>query len=506
MNVILVMSDSFRRDNLSCYEPTVVRTPRLDEFANHACVFRNAHTGSFPTVPNRLDIMSGRVSHVDHEWCPLPPETVTLQQVLTASGVVTQMIADNPHLQEDGYNYGRGFAGWEWIRGQETDVWKSLPRDVQIPTSPKKTRTPFVMQRYLRNTAWWKCEEDRFAPRTIKAACEWLEEAARSSGSFYLYIDLFDPHEPWDAPQNYLNMYDPDYRGEPLLYSAYGFWKEIFTEREFTDIRAQYMAEASMVDHWVGVLLDKIDELGLNEDTAVIFTSDHGYLFGEHDLTGKSLLPELDGQYYYEAIPLYRDVRSIPLMIRLPGQTTRRDIDALVQPVDLMPTILEMAGLVATGTVSGQSHTQAPQCGVFYTDTWRFNLEDIRGRSLMPLLRAETNRHRDITVTSETLVHHSPILATSAIVTEDGWCLHYCGGYDKDATSGVMGTLKLINPKAARISTEPMLFHLPDDPGETNNLIASNEALAREIHQRYVRWLEEMGTPEAHLVGRRGLR
>ena len=113
MNVILLMSDTYRRDNLSCYAPSVVKTPRLDAFAEQASVFKRAYTGSFPTVPNRLDIMSGRFSHVEREWCPLPPQTVTLQQVLTASGVVTQMIADNPHLIEDGFNYCRGFAGWE---------------------------------------------------------------------------------------------------------------------------------------------------------------------------------------------------------------------------------------------------------------------------------------------------------------------------------------------------------------------------------------------------------
>jgi hypothetical protein len=457
-------------------------------------------------VPNRLDITSGKFCHVEREWCPLPAQTVTLQQVLTASGIVTQMVVDNPHLIEDGFNYCRGFMGWEWIRGQETDAWKSLPREVKIPTSPSKMRTHFVMERHLRNTAWWKGEEDRFAPRTIRTACEWLEEAARSSGSFYLYLDLFDPHEPWEAPQQYLDMYDPDYQGEPLLYSGYGFWKEIFSERECRHLRAQYMAESTMVDRWVGMLLDKIEELGLNEDTAVIFCSDHGYLFGEHELTGKSLLPQLDGQYYYEATPLYHDIRAIPLMIRLPGQTTRRDVQALVQPADLMPTVLELAGLVTSGTVSGQTQTQALQCGVFYTKNWQLDLASLHGQSLMPLLRGETQRHRDITVSSETIIHHSPIPAKSAIVTEDGWCLHYYGSYGDNPAPGAMAGWELINPKAARIPIAPMLFNLREDPGELHDVIGANEALARDIHRRYVAWLEEVGTPAEHVEGRRSLR
>ena len=261
-----------------------------------------------------------------------------------------------------------------------------------------------------------------------------------------------------------------------------------------------------MVDHWLGVLFDKIEALGLTEDTAVIFTSDHGYLLGEHGLTGKSLLPEFDGQFFYEAIPLYHDVRAVPLMIRLPGQTQRRDIHALVQPVDLMPTVLELGGVVTTEIVRGQAQTQALQCGVFYTEDWRFDPASLHGRSLMPLLRGEVDEHRDITVTSETIIHHARPMAKSAIVTSDGWCLHYSGCYSDDYSGGGLVGLKLVNPKASVIPTDPMLYYLPDDPGETRNLIHENEALARDIHARYAAWLEEQGTPEEHLAGRSRLR
>ena len=80
-----------------------------------------------------------------------------------------------------------------------------------------------------------------------------------------------------------------------------GFWRDFLTERELQHIRARYRAEASMVDHWLGVLLNKLDVLGLTEDTAVIFSSDHGYLFGEHDLIGKSLLVDTGGARFTSA-------------------------------------------------------------------------------------------------------------------------------------------------------------------------------------------------------------
>ncbi len=505
MNIILVMSDSFRYDNLSCYGETEAKAPRLDKFAHEAFVFNNAYLGSFPTIPNRLDIMSGRFSFINQEWQPLPHETVTLQQILSASGFITQMIADNPHLVEMGFNYDRGFTAWEWIRGQETDKWRTAPKNVKVPDCGKKLRTPTFIQSYLRNTAWWKSEEDRFAPRTIKTACKWLEEN-QDQEKFFLYIDLFDPHEPWDAPEKYLRLYESDYEGDDLIYPNYGFWKELFTEEELNHIYALYMAEASMVDHWFGVLLDKIEELGMNEDTAVIFTSDHGYLFGEHGLTGKSLFPEVNGKIFYEAIPMYDEIRRIPLLVRLPGQTEERRINSLVQAPDLMPTILEMAGLVSTQTIEGKSEIQALQCGVFYTEEWEFRPENIHGSSLMPLMNGEKDRLRDIIICSNTLVHHTPILARCAIVTDDGWCLHYAGSYEKTAVGGGLFTLKLINPSGSRIPPGPELYFLPDDPKESKDLVDKNKSLAKEIHHRYVKWLQEVGTPEEHFAGRRKFR
>lgn len=502
MNLIVIMSDSFRYDNLSCYGPTRVKTPHLDRFASEAYVFDNAYLGSFPTIPNRLDIMSGRFSFIDHEWCPLPANTVTLQQILSASGIVTQMIADNPHLVEMGFNYERGFDGWEWIRGQETDRWKSVPRDVKLPADPRKLRSPdFLVPNFLRNTTWWKSEEDRFVARSIKAACQWLEES-QGVEKFFLYIDLFDPHEPWDAPKEYVDMYEQDYHGQEVIYPHYDFWKNFLTEDELNHMRALYMAEVSLVDRWIGVLLDKIDELGLREDTAVIFTSDHGFLFGEHGLVGKSLITSDKG--YYEAIRMYDDIRRIPLMIRLPGQTRGKHIDALVQAPDLMPTILELAGLVATESVGGQTRTQALQCGVFYTENWQFRPEAIHGKSLMPLLRGETKRLRDIVVCSNTLIHHTPVLAKCAVVTEDGWCLHYAGNYTEEVQDIIVNR-QLVEHKPKNAPIEPALFYLPEDPEEERDLIHSNEQLAREIHERYVHWLEEVGTPEEHIAGRRKL-
>jgi arylsulfatase A-like enzyme len=354
----------------------------------------------------------------------------------------------------------------------------------------------------LRNRAGWRGEEDRFVAQTITAACQWLEEN-QDLNQFFLYLDIFDPHEPWDAPKKYLDMYDPDSEEQDIMYPRYDLWHKWYTKAEMDHMRALYMAEVSMVDHWFGKLLDKVEELGMIEDTAIVFCSDHGYLFGEHGLSGKALFLEASGQSLYEAMPMYDEIRRTPLIIRLPGQTSGQHITALVQAPDLMPTFLEMAGLVSTEAIEGEEKIKALQCGVFMTESWQFEPENIHGKSLMPLMRGETSRHRDIAVCSNTLIHHTPVLAKCAVITEDGWCLHYAGKYDQSAATDIRHKGRVIGPGSPEISLEPQLYHLPDDPKESHDLIAKNEALAREIHERYVYWLEEVGTPEDHLEGRR---
>jgi arylsulfatase A-like enzyme len=417
MNVILFNTDSYRRDNLSCYGPTRVKTPSLDKFAKQAHVFENANTGSFATLNNRMDIMSGRFSFIDHQWGRLPQDWVTLQQLLTASGVRTHAIYDNPHLSEMGYNYERGFGSWDWTRGQETDLWRTEPRNLEMPPRPETyCRREFIIRGYLSNNQKCKNEEDFFPARTITSACKWLEDN-QDQDKFFLYLDLFDPHEPWDPPKKYLDWYDPNYSGFRLAFPDYRFWREYFSEEEMQNFRNLYYAEASMVDHWFGVLMDKLDELGISEDTAVIFTSDHGYLFGEHEFIGKSLMVDEGGRPGNESVPLYSDIRRIPLMVRLPGQGKGTRIPALVQPADLMPTILEMCGLVTSEVVAGQAQIQALQCGIFVTEDWKFDPASVHGRTLMPLLNGATSRYRDITITSGTLLQHTSLLSKCAIVT-----------------------------------------------------------------------------------------
>lgn len=475
MNFLVIVSDTFRRDHLGCYGNTWIHTPNLDRFASESVVFDHAYTASFPTVPNRRDVFTGRYTFTYSDWAPLPAAETVLADVMTRAGYVTMLIADTPHILARGFNYQRGFSGWDWIRGQENDLWRTNPRDPQLPCAPEKLRLPEQsVKQYLRNISDRQSEEDYFAPRTMTRAMRWLDEN-RDSQPFLLYVDTFDPHEPWDPPQRYVDLYDAGYTGEEVIYPPYAPC-DFLTEAELRHVRALYAGEVTMVDAWVGRLLAHMDELGLRDSTSVIFTTDHGFYHGEHGMIGKSLL---QGEYY-STVPLYEEVARIPLMIRLPGLPPGRR-PALAQPPDLMPTILELAGIAIP--------------------------DSVQGKSLSPVLRGETDEHRPIAISSPSIIHGRQSVQFTT-VTDGEWSLIYPGAGvagEGGAEAAIVDSIRRVHKRLWPGSGGPELYHLPSDPGQKRNVLAERPDIARRLHASHVRFLEELSTPEEFLAHRREL-
>ena len=96
-------------------------------------------------------------------------------------------------------------------------------------------------------------------------------------------LEVFDPHEPFDPPFPYDEMYNPDYKGQRFIWPTYGK-SDLYSEEELKEIRALYAGEVTMVDRWLGHLLDNVEHLGLMDDTMIIVVTDHGHLFGEHGM------------------------------------------------------------------------------------------------------------------------------------------------------------------------------------------------------------------------------
>lgn len=352
MNMIVILLDSLRRDHLGAYGNEWINTPNFDALADQSTVFDNAYIGSHPCMPARRDMWTGRFEFPWRGWGPLEPDDVDFASIMKASGKTAMLITDHYHLWERGSgNYHFNFTGFEFIRGQESDWWKtepldSLDYDADLDKMAKHAR-PMALQNYARNTASRTTEEDYFFPRVVNQASDWLERN-HSHEDFLLFIDSFDPHEPWDPPEHYWKQYNPGYSGQQVIWPKYGSAAYLSPE-ELEQVRALYAGEVTMVDKWLGVLLDRIETLGLLENTVVVITTDHGVLLGEHGMIGKPWASMGDAD-----ANIYQELAHIPMMIRHPNGIPQRR-EELVQLVDLFPTILEGVNVDVPGETHGYS-------------------------------------------------------------------------------------------------------------------------------------------------------
>ncbi len=450
MNVILIIADTVRYGYFGCNGNPWVRTPYLDALATEAAVMDRFFCGSFPTGPMRKDVHSGRYTFTYQSWQDEAPEgEVLLARWLSNHGVRTAYIGDTDNSPQ----YRQGFSD-EIVVSHEPSRLDEVPEVVPLPADGRKLRYPeSYAQRIARDAAGWDGEADRRAPRTMLAAHRWLEDRASDDSPFFLWVDTFDPHEPWDPPRYYVDLYDPAYEGDELVEPAYEE-AAYASAAEIAHMRCLYAAKLTMVDRWIGHLLEGLRLMGRMEDTAIIFTSDHGFYHGEHGYIGKVKLNRKNrivGRW-----PLYETIAHAPLMVRVPGLPGGTRHDALCQPPDITATILDLLDVPAH--------------------------DRLQGRSLMPVLHGETSAVRPWAISSATYVTDQDVRAPTSF-RDQRWLYVYGGD---EAPS--------------------QLYDTWSDPAEELSLLAEREDQAVAMHQAYVAALEELGCPEESLALRRAFR
>lgn len=357
MNLIIVCIDSLRRDHVGCYGNPWIRTPNFDTFGEKAFLFNGFNLNGIPTIPFRRALMLGREVFPYKDalaparnvvsvlgWQPFTNEETTLQEILQDAGYVTGLITDAYHYFRPGMNHYRGFHSWEFIRGQEGDPYRTGVTDriaePYLYPPIQGTRMQNFLEQYLRNIEDRRFEEDYFAAKVFRAAEKWLERNACYYKNYFLLIDCFDPHEPWDPPREYVDLYDPNYSGKEIIFPQAGTTDTI-SPAELKHIRALYAGEVSFVDRWFGKFMEKFYHLGLEKDTAVLFLSDHGHPLGEHQIIRK--IPKA----------LYPELIDAPLMLYLPKAHGKKSIEAIIQECDIAPTLLELMGVKAAESMKG---------------------------------------------------------------------------------------------------------------------------------------------------------
>jgi arylsulfatase A-like enzyme len=287
LNLIVIVADTWRTDHLGCYGGKRALTPNLDALAGQSILYQQNFADGLATIPARRVYHTGKSILPRGGWIPIPAEQPTLAQILKRADYWCGLIADVFHYFKPNMNLHVDFDTWEWIRGQESDPWKGgppnefdprhhMPADLWNPIYDKR------MRQYLRNTRHVEGEDDYFCARTVKAAMKWLDEN-HLNRPFLLWVEIFDPHEPWDPPSRFAKMYREDFDYDRPLFGygvQQGGYKPDFGPH-LDWIQALYAGEVTFTDHWIGNLLEHIEELKLLDDTIVFFTSDHGTHLGE---------------------------------------------------------------------------------------------------------------------------------------------------------------------------------------------------------------------------------
>jgi arylsulfatase A-like enzyme len=295
-NVIVILVDTLRADHLPCYGYERDTAPNICALAEEGILFEKMYSNSPSTKTSVASLFTSMLpsQHKSvHNDDILGDELVTMAEILTEHGYHAYAVNGNPVLKEK-FNYGQGFATW---KDNITRVMK---------------RNPVI-----------------------------LDSLGSHEQPFFLYLHYMDPHSPYSAPLSYYKYFNSDYHGAVTGSGPYEV--DYFEDRpdELEQLRNFYDNEIRFVDHKIGELFEKLKKLGLYEDTVIIFLSDHGEMF-------------LDHEQFEHSNGVYTELIDVPLIIRPPNHE-KTIVDTAVQTVDILPTLLSMLGIEVDHKFMGRS-------------------------------------------------------------------------------------------------------------------------------------------------------
>jgi len=401
-NVLLIITDSTRADYVGAYNPrTRARTANLDALANSGTLFEYSVSGAMPTGLTRREILSGMRGFPCRDWVlspPLPaevgwtsilPHQPLLTEVLGQAGVATAYVTDNPFLIGPRYidfrrtlEIARPDFSQGAYRALNTPFNRPAPRSaIEKYLLPALSNT-LEVDRLESHVGWASLyrvgERNYSAARVMRGGMDALDEL-KDRQPFFLGVDSFDPHEPFDAPPVYVNVEEggrklgiQKTRGilpiQPFLTPASTLRSVDIDPETLELVRDLYAAELSYSDVWIGKLLNKLDDLGLADNTVVYYLSDHGVTLGEHGIIGKSTPRP------------YPEIHHVPYMIRDPtGRLAGTRNGYFASSYDVARTICSYFGVRAPGLMSGEDLTvlfdgKQPTARPYYTacykETW----------------------------------------------------------------------------------------------------------------------------------------
>lgn len=439
-NVLFIMGDDHAAYTIGAYGSEIARTPNLDRLAAEGVRFDRAFANSPVCTPSRQSILTGRLPHaagVTLLFTPLSREQVTIADHLGQRGFRTAAIGKmhfnpNPNalrswgFSEEVVRNADDHHGFDYridVPDYRRHLAANPPRPLPAGTRVRPERAGFDRPLDLWNAAnlpGGVREEESEAYFFANRAIEFMQRNREER--FVMWLSFREPHQPFNFPLEDVGLYRPadmplppvgpeDERWIPRVFAG-------FTPEQMRGSIAAYHASVAHLDRNVGRVLDALDRMGLSDSTLVVYVGDHGYLLGHHGRLEKH-------SFWEEA------VRAPLIMRNAPRLGRARSTDALVEFVDLVPTLLDLVG--------------APP------------METAQGLSLVPLLDGHTDRHRGH-VFSEFLADNK------AMVRTERWKYVFTSG-KRDLAQGYATGHPAPGPTH-------WLYDLRSDRGETRNLAA----------------------------------
>lgn len=338
VRTVFVLFDSLNRLSLGPYGSASVKTPNFDRLAKRTITFDKHYVGSLPCIPARRDLQTGRINFLHRSWGPIEPFDDAFPEILAANSVYSHLVTDHlQYFRDGGATYHTRYHTFEHVRGQHGDAWKAIVapdwRRLEREYHPIQFDTERGSDHYhnMLNREFIREEKDYPLTKCFDAGIEFLDYN-RAADNWFLQIETFDPHEPFTTPERFREGMTSAYQGPILDWPPYARVQE--TPEECAELNVNYRANIAFCDDQLGRLLDYFDAHDLWEDTALVVSTDHGYLLGEHDWWAKNRMP------------CYEEIVHIPLFVHHPDHAaeagTRRS--SLTQTMDLMPTFLDFHG------------------------------------------------------------------------------------------------------------------------------------------------------------------
>jgi arylsulfatase A-like enzyme len=345
-NVVVITMDTVRADHMSVYGYERDTTPNLREFARHATVYSRAVAASDMTLPSHASIFTGLYPSWHGAYAaspdfaygrPLVPGAVTLAEVLHSKGYWTGAVVANHSFLQTNMGLAQGFS-----------VWKH-----NIAMHASSSDRPFYLREGARHALSAVMSTAAFDGYFLRAsdinrdAFKILEEA-RTRGAFFLFLNYMDAHIPLVPPAPFRDLFpgrDPAFRPASRhqdLTNMVNSGKGRLTESEKRHLISQYDGSIAYVDSEIARLFARLREMNLYDNTLIVVTSDHGEAFGEHNLM----------QHAVRSV--YEEEVHVPLLVKLPGQQQPQQSAVPVSHVDIMPTVLGVAGSPPPGQLHGR--------------------------------------------------------------------------------------------------------------------------------------------------------